>query len=372
MKIVLILFSLVHLLPAQSFRIARPVPDHIAANGSYLFGEPQFGNNSLAHRGIDYLFVYDTVRSVSDGTVITVGYNPSDTIGGYEPGGCGNYLYVQSIWNGKNIYLLYCHLKKPIAAVGNIVTAGQPLAVSGTTGNSTGPHLHLEIRIGSASPSALRSRRNPELWTGMTGTGAIYGRIQGAANNTRVDISPDPKPRPPYSTFSYGLTYNFNDQTIGSDDVYQENYAIGDVKPGTYTIRSLNTTYVRTVTVKAGEVVNADATVSSSVSHAIVPNEVVLEQNFPNPFNPQTTISYSIPTEGYVSLIVYDLLGIELSTVVSEVQSSGMYTYQFPSSESFGSSNRNGIPSGLYFYRLSHLRMDGTQTVIQKKMLLVK
>jgi len=127
---------------AQSFRLARPVPDNIQTNGSYLYGEPNINNAAYAHTGIDISIKYDTVRSASAGVVTFVGYDPANLTGGYEPTGAGNYIYVKSIWNNKDLHLLYGHLLKPIVNVNDTVTTQQPLAISGTTGNSTGPHLH--------------------------------------------------------------------------------------------------------------------------------------------------------------------------------------------------------------------------------------
>jgi len=335
----------------------RPVPDNIQTNGSYLFGEPNFQNSSLAHKGIDISIAYDTVRSASDGIVYFAGYNPSDPIGGYEPGGAGNYIIVKSKWNNKEIYLNYFHLTKPFMSNSDSVHTNMPIAISGNTGNSTGPHLHFEIREGTQSPSASRTRRNPELWIAITGMGAIYGNVPNAVNSTRVDISPYPKPQPPYTTFGYALTYNFNDPAIQSDDIYGENYAIGDVKPGTYIITALNGAYRRTVTVDAGQVVDADALVG-------IINEVQqvfsfqLNQNYPNPFNSQTIISYSLSKNEFISLRIYNLLGEKILTVFEGDQSSGFHEFILDAAN---------LTSGIYIYSLS-----SHEKVISKLMLLMK
>ncbi len=73
------------------------------------------------------------------------------------------------------------------------------------------------------------------------------------------------------------------------------------------------------------------------------PNNFTLRQNFPNPFNPTTTISFSLPTRSFVSLKVFDTLGREVSILLSEELSPGTYSRQW---------NAAGFPSSIYFYRL--------------------
>jgi photosystem II stability/assembly factor-like uncharacterized protein len=68
-----------------------------------------------------------------------------------------------------------------------------------------------------------------------------------------------------------------------------------------------------------------------------------LEQNFPNPFNPVTTIRYSIPQKSNVALKVYDILGNEVTTLVNEEKDQGIYTINF---------DANNLASGLYLYRI--------------------
>ncbi len=340
----LILFAIP--LNAQTFRFQRPVKDNIQTNGSYLYGEPRYGNSSLAHLGIDIAARYDTVFAAETGVVTFVGYNPNDTVGGYEPGGAGNYITQRSLWNGKTVYMLYMHLQKPLVTSGANISRGQPIAISGNTGNSTGPHLHFELRMNTATYATPGSRRNAELWAGMTGMGAIAGRVPNAPNSTRVDISPDPKPRPPYTTYGYSLTYNFNDPYVGSDEVYNENYAIGDVKPGTYTITALGGAYRRVVTVAAGQVVNADPPTDIAEEQTI-PSTFTLKQNFPNPFTSGsgTRITFELPESGYISGKIYDITGREIETVISENLEAGTHTVDFAG---------KGIPAGVYFFRMAY------------------
>jgi Arylsulfotransferase (ASST)/Secretion system C-terminal sorting domain/Cep192 domain 8 len=74
------------------------------------------------------------------------------------------------------------------------------------------------------------------------------------------------------------------------------------------------------------------------------PNDYSLEQNYPNPFNPSTTIEFHIPTRSYVKLIVYDILGNEVNTLINEELSSGKHSVKF---------NAVNLSSGVYFYRLN-------------------
>lgn len=362
--LLLIMVTIATFSTAQVFRIDRPVPDNIQTNGSYLYGEGSISNPGNAHNGTDILVRWDTVYSATDGIVSFVGYNPVDTgqFGGYEPNGAGNYIFIKSNWNNSDYYFLYGHLTQPYTFLGQTVSKGQPIALSGNTGYSTGAHLHFEIRKGTQS-SGYRNKRNAELWCGITGMGAIYGKVPNAPDETRVNITPDPKPRPPYTTYGYSLTYLFADTKIGSDDVYQENYAIGDVKPGTYTITAPTMGYTRVVTVGAGQIVNADPP-NGIEEHEPHVNDFNLAQNFPNPFNPSTSIRFEIPVSSYVQLKIYDLLGREVATLVDQQRGKGIYH------ELFFADN---LASGVYVYSLNVSSDNGNNIFREnKKMMLIR
>jgi parallel beta-helix repeat protein len=101
------------------------------------------------------------------------------------------------------------------------------------------------------------------------------------------------------------------------------------------------------------------------------PLEFSLEQNYPNPFNPSTSIQYQVSSISFVSLVVYDILGNEIETLVNEEKLAGTYEVEFNSH----SGNVQNLPSGVYFYQLRILgpEMSSGQTFTQtKKMLLLK
>jgi hypothetical protein len=92
--------------------------------------------------------------------------------------------------------------------------------------------------------------------------------------------------------------------------------------------------------------VDFDGTVSySTLSVAEYINEISfgLSQNYPNPFNPSTIIEYIIPEDAFVDIKIYDLLGKEVKSVLSEEKSKGFYSIQI---------NGSDLSSGIYFYKL--------------------
>ena len=84
-----------------------------------------------------------------------------------------------------------------------------------------------------------------------------------------------------------------------------------------------------------------------SSKEKVTPTKFVLSQNFPNPFNPSTTINYSIPNEGKVKIKIYDLLGREVFTLLEKKQKAGNYSIQFDAN-----SIEQQISSGIYFCKL--------------------
>jgi hypothetical protein len=178
----------------------------------------------------------------------------------------------------------------------------------------------------AVSPSILQSAA-----TGIFHTGAICVNGTGCASGTR-DLA------------EYASTMVYRDglaMIVYPDDQNSS-------PPETYFTRQSGGTGVSGTVARRQPGEFSDPVTAASLQLAINPN-------YPNPFNPSTTISYSIPERQFVSLKVYSLLGNEVSTLEGQVKEAGTYTARFPG---------EGLPSGFYFCRLQTGR-----SVIMRKML---
>jgi hypothetical protein len=104
------------------------------------------------------------------------------------------------------------------------------------------------------------------------------------------------------------------------------------------------------------------ATIGVNKINSEIPNGYELGQNFPNPFNPETRIKYSVPKSSYVYVKLYDIQGKEISTLAEGLHSAGTYEISLNINEI-----KNTLPSGVYFYRLT-----GDGFSVSKKMILNK
>jgi len=106
-----------------------------------------------------------------------------------------------------------------------------------------------------------------------------------------------------------------------------------------------------------------DETLSDNLSNRNIteqnsPDQYVLAQNFPNPFNPNTKIYYSIPKEGNIRISVYNISGQLIADLVNEFKATGQYEIEFDGSS---------YASGIYFYKIESGEFSDTRRMILAK-----
>jgi hypothetical protein len=160
--------------------------------------------------------------------------------------------------------------------------------------------------------------------------------------------------------FQYKTIEEAGGCTIGIEDNTETRalqYVFDDIYPITATVVRNN--YAIKFTTDSATVVS----VYESGERASIPANYFLEQNFPNPFNPSTRISYSIPEQALVKLCIYDINGILIKTLYEGIQTAGSYNANWDGVNSSGIK----VGSGVYFYRI-----QANSFVQTKKMILLK
>lgn len=130
-----------------------------------------------------------------------------------------------------------------------------------------------------------------------------------------------------------------------ADTVFTEGASYADLNwPGVEGINYRGAMGDSTVTAIEDKIVNNN-----------LPAQFNLEQNYPNPFNPTSTIRFSLPKAGLTKLVVYDITGSEISTILNRKISSGIHEVKFDGSS---------LSSGVYFYRLTSGRFSAIMKMI--------
>ncbi len=149
-------------------------------------------------------------------------------------------------------------------------------------------------------------------------------------------------------------TFTDNDYALAStyiDVVYYDVRSYYSVE-GTYSVAQYNAVY--------GQLLAKESNSNSSPGNSINEKKVTEYSisNYPNPFNPTTTINYQLPQDGLVTIKIYDMLGKEVSTLVNEFKNTGRYNVSF---------NASNLASGTYLYQLKV-----NDFVATKKLVLLK
>ena len=167
----------------------------------------------------------------------------------------------------------------------------------------------------------------------------------------------------------YAIDDNSNIADFTTSD-FNGRYSLNNLAPGKYTIATSKIDFESAA--KSNIILDYNSNMQQQVNINMSPVNVTeikekpntqiknfeLYQNYPNPFNPVTTIGYQIPSNTMVTLKVYNIIGQEISTLVSEYQSAGTYKVEFDASE---------LNSGIYFYKL-----NAGNITLMRKMVVIK
>jgi hypothetical protein len=248
----------------------------------------------------------------------------------------------------------------------NLTTAVLNMGTAFTTAAGRAPDA-TELYAGDLTGQTLT--RGVYKWTNTVLVSAGGVTISGSATDVWIfQIAQD-------LTVANGAIVTLGGSALASNIFWQ---VAGQVTLGTTAVMSGNILCQTQIAMNTGATLNGRAlaqtavtliantvnrpTTGTVVENRSVPKEFVLFQNYPNPFNPSTSIPYYLAKSAQVFLKIYNVLGLEVATLVNGRQEAGSYIVQFNPNE--GELN---LSSGVYFYRL-----QAGSFVSTKKLILLK
>lgn len=224
------------IVPDDHYYFAWPLASNVIyySNPSYRYGRT-FDGGRIVHTGVDLVANTGTpVLAAGPGTVTWTGYGLFRQVWGDQTDPYGQAIAIQHDfgWNGRLLFSVYAHLSRIFVREGQRVETGEQIGLVGETGVTTGPHLHFEVRVGENS---YFSTRNPELWLAPPeGWGVLAGRVVTRYGNpvpeVEIEIIGD------RGSYRYRYTYTYHEEVAMPDDNWGENFAIGDLPAGEYTV----------------------------------------------------------------------------------------------------------------------------------------
>ncbi|MCH7662239.1 MAG: M23 family metallopeptidase, partial [Chloroflexi bacterium] len=203
-----------------------PLPFYRYGNAEFSLGIPHTGIDIVAPAGTEIL-------ATGPGTVVWAGFG---LFNGFEDPDdpYGNAVAIQHDfgYKGDPLFTVYAHMSEALVARGQRVQLGDIVGLVGETGQTTGPHLHYEVRLGG---NTYFHSVNPELWMSPPqGWGVLVGRVMSTGSalleSHEVRITSLETNRRWYVK-TYGTT-----DVINRDRNYQENFVLSGLPAGTYEI----------------------------------------------------------------------------------------------------------------------------------------
>ena len=187
------------------------------------------------HLGTDIgAYLATRVYAAAEGEVIWADYGLLYNSVNYleDPYGIAVVIRHDFGWNGERLYTVYAHLSETKVKKGDRVERGDIIGLTGMTGLTTGPHLHLEVRLGG---NTIYFTRNPELWVvPPEGYGVLVGRVASRTDavllNRLVEVT-NLDTGKKWTSYTYASEFK-----LLPDDYYLENFVLGDLPAGRYEI----------------------------------------------------------------------------------------------------------------------------------------
>jgi hypothetical protein len=296
-----------------------------------------------------------------------------------EMGAYSTVIWYSDVRGSQGIYQDTAAIRKYLQQGGRMFIGGWQLSASlkagapvGVNSYPTGSFVPAMLKIDSTSTNGPLSRD----FVTAVATSAGYANVSvdsaripnygGTLVFTDVVL-------PPFSSGPAQMIYSHHGILVGSTFEGKPvgwRYLGNDFKivvfdfPLYYMVQAQARAALRQALIELGEVVSVED------NSKTIPGEFALHQNFPNPFNPATRLSFDVPVKSTISLVIYNLLGEEVRTLMREERTPGSYTLQWDGRDGRG---RN-VSTGVYFCAFTGSATDGSRSTYSavRKMLLVK
>jgi len=221
--------------PYDHFYFTRPIS---AANVNWPLAQYRYGGiffGDIVHSGVDIPDDRGTpILAAGPGTVIWAGWGlfteaPLNTD---DPYGKSVAIRHDFGYRGKQLFTVYAHMEAINVSHGQWVDTGEVIGFVGDTGQTTGPHLHFEVRLGE---NTFHHTYNPELWMSPPhGWGVLAGRLTDEKGKIlrryKVEIRPESEGKPLRTVWTYG------GGATNPDPYYNENMVLSDLPAGIYKV----------------------------------------------------------------------------------------------------------------------------------------
>lgn len=224
--------------PRDHYWFVRPIDSDRTNRGLdyYEFGTDGPKDDPYPiHHGIDMANeIGTTVRAAGDGVVVFASSDNQRFVEGSPSYGNAVIIEHDFGYNNQPVWTLYAHLEAPLVVTGQRVRTGEAIGLLGNTGQSGGPHVHFEVRLGQ---NTYGSAYNPVLWLApYVGRGTVAGRVIDARGNfiDDVDVTLFLGGTPRDVTTTY--VFRGSGSQVNPDPVWNENFVFSDVPVGRYDV----------------------------------------------------------------------------------------------------------------------------------------